>query len=324
MDTNEVVNSTASFDGDVEPILPDGWKEGDDLFADSTGDELARLLADGQEADELSGLENDGATPANAAPTPGEPGADSVQDAGAQPTQTQPAGKQRNGIPADPTADVGPDGAGNAEPRYASRKLTLRVNHADEEIDVGAMTDDELRTLLQKGRAFDAMKEAENKRTYRRMYQEQVDAGMTEAAARMIAKDAADGKAYALTDDEEEQAQDAPPTVGTPETPDKPKTRDLRAEVEQLRALYPDIREMPDEVALSVSKGVPLLTAYLAWREKGNTKTAANLRKENQILKQNAANSARAPVRGVTGGDNSPAKPASLLERGFDEGLKWS
>ena len=192
----------------------------------------------------------------------------------------------------------------------------MKVNHDEQEVDIDAMSDDELRALLQKGKAFDAMKDAENKRTYRKVYQEQIDAGMTEAAARMIAKDAAEGNAYALTDDEGT-------TPAPAAAPVEAQTRDLRAEVEQLRALYPEIKEMPDEVAKAVSQGVPVITAYLAYRERQSAKAAATLQRENQILKQNAANSAKAPVRGVTGGDSTPPKKRSLFEEGFDAGLNW-
>jgi len=307
MEDNKVVNDTASFDGDVSPILPDGWKEGDDLFADGEGEEtLAKLFADGQEDEQPLAPENDDADPAPVAPTTGEPGEGNVTDAEAH----------------DPTA--APDGATGAEAR-APRKLMLKVNHEEQEVDIDAMSDDELRALLQKGKAFDAMKDAENKRTYRQVYQEQIDAGMTEAAARMVAKDAAEGNSYALTDEEEQQARlaAAAPAPEPEVTPSTRRTRDLRAEVEQLRALYPEITEMPDEVAKSVSQGIPVLTAYLAYREKQSTQAAANLRKENQILRQNAANSAKAPVRGVTGGDSTPPKKKSLFEEGFDAGLNW-
>ena len=182
MEEKKVVNDTASFDGDVAPILPDGWKDGDNLFVDGE-DELAKLLADGQETEPSIEPENDDAKPADAASTTGEADAGAVTDAG------------------EPTEQTPPDGETKPEPR-TSRKLLLKVNHDEQEVDIDAMSDDELRALLQKGKAFDAMKDAENKRTYRKVYQEQIDAGMTEAAARMIAKDAAEGNAYALTDDE--------------------------------------------------------------------------------------------------------------------------
>ena len=302
MEEKKVVNDTASFDGDVAPILPDGWKDGDNLFVDGE-DELAKLLADGQETEPSIEPENDDAKPADAASTTGEADAGAVTDAG------------------EPTEQTPPDGETKPEPR-TSRKLLLKVNHDEQEVDIDARSDDELRALLQKGKAFDAMKDAENKRTYRKVYQEQIDAGMTEAAARMIAKDAAEGNAYALTDDE------GPTPAPTPAAPaaapvEAPKTRDLRAEVEQLRALYPEIKEMPDEVAKAVSQGVPVITAYLAYRERQSAKAAATLQRENQILKQNAANSAKAPVRGVTGGDSTPPKKKSLFEEGFDAGLNW-
>lgn len=302
MEENKVVNDTASFDGDVAPILPDGWKDGDNLFVDGE-DELAKLLADGQETEPSLEPENGDAKPADAASTTGEADAGTVTDAGA------------------PTEQTPPDGEEKPEPR-TSRKLLLKVNHDEQEVDIDAMSDDELRALLQKGKAFDAMKDAENKRTYRKVYQEQIDAGMTEAAARMIAKDAAGGNAYALTDDEGTTPAPAPATPAAAPV-EAPKTRDLRAEVEQLRALYPEIKEMPDEVAKAVSQGVPVITAYLAYRERQSAKAAATLQRENQILKQNAANSAKAPVRGVTGGDSTPPKKKSLFEEGFDAGLNW-
>lgn len=300
-DQNKVVTDTASFGGDVDAILPDGWKEGDDLFAESD-DELTKLLADGQEAESLTELENGDAGAADSAPTTGDESGANVPDAEAQTSQTPP------------------DGEGKPE-TGAPRKLKLKVNHEEREVDLDAMSDDDLRALLQKGYAFDAMKDAENKRTFRKVYQEQIDAGMTEAAARMIAKDAAEGHAYALTDEEE-----TPPSAADAPAPqsEAPKTRDLRAEVEQLRALYPDMKEMPDEVARAVSKGIPLLTAYLAYREKQSAQTAASLKKENTILKQNAANTAKAPVRGVTGGDSSAPKQKSIFEEGFDAGFNWT
>ena len=47
---NKDAYGTASFGGDVEPILPDGWEEGMDIFADSEveGD----ILTDDDRADD--------------------------------------------------------------------------------------------------------------------------------------------------------------------------------------------------------------------------------------------------------------------------------
>jgi len=303
METNEVVNDTASFEGDVPPILPDGWKEGDALVPDGD-DELAKLLADGSEEEPLTGLEEKDVNPVSAAPTTGGADAGSVPDAGAQPGQTPS------------------DGAGET-PVHASRKLRLKVNHEEREVDLGAMSDEEVCALLQKGYAFDAKVEAENKSTYRRVYQEQIDAGMTDAAARMIARDAAGGKVYELTDEPANAAPAQPaPTMPAPAMP--APGRDLRAEVQQLRSLYPDLHEIPEPVAKAVSQGANVLTAYLAYRDTQGTQTAASLQKENTILKQNAARAQQAPVRGVTGGDLTQQKAQSIFEKAFDEGFNWN
>jgi hypothetical protein len=165
------------------------------------------------------------------------------------------------------------------------------------------------------------MKDAENKRRYREVYQEQLDAGMTESVAQLVAQAAADGKTYSL-EDAEEETPDNTESVSEPETR-SPLIRDFAAEVAQLRALYPDFKETPDEVAKAVAKGVPLLSAYLAYRDKERSKTAAALKRENDVLKQNAASAAKAPARGVTGGGKvTPEKKDPFLQ-GFDEALDW-
>ena len=182
------------------------------------------------------------------------------------------------------------------------------------------MSDEDLIALFQKGYAFDDVKDRESKKLFRTVYQEQIDAGMTEAAAKLIAKEAA-GKAYALTDEEDAPAPAAP---ATPEKEPESTGRNFRQEVEQLKALYPEFKEVPDEVAKAVSKGAPLLVAYLAYREKQSAKTAANLKQENKVLKQNAASAAKAPVRGVTGSGDTATKPKKdVFESGFEAGFNW-
>jgi len=296
---NEVVTDTESFDGDVPAILPDGWQEGDDLFAEEkTGlEDLAP--ADGQTDEEflLSFFQNEGEAPAS---TTGETDG---TDAGAK-TEEQP------------------DGATPAAP--ASRKLTLKVNHEEQTVDITAMSDDDLRALLQKGYAFDAMKDAEDRRTFLKVYQEQLDAGMTENVARLVAKDAA-GRAFEVKDGQiisPETPQPQPPSQPAVPAPSKP-TRDLRAEVEQLKLLYPDVREIPDEVAKKVASGSRVIDAYQAYLSQQSSKAAETLKKENKILRQNAANAQKAPVRGVSGGGVTPQKSDPFSE-GFDAGWNWT
>ena len=313
MDENKVVTDEASFDGDVEPILPDGWQEGDDLIPEGVSEDADLLAADGPSDDELLAQLLAEDSPAPAAPTTGGEGQTADQNAGAPEASAQTDGP----VPTAPST---------------SRKLTLKVNHQEQEVDVSKMSDDDLRALLQKGYAFDAMKEAEDRREYLRVYQEQLDAGMTEVVARLVAKEAAGGKTYVVKDG----AIEAPPEVEVPAPapvtppanmrttpPPGTVTRDLRAEVEQLRMLYPDVKEIPNEVAAAVSKGIPLTTAYLAYQARESKTAAANLRKENKTLRQNAANMQRAPVKGVTGGDTGQQK-SDLFSEGFDAGWNWS
>jgi len=264
MAENKEVAELESFLGDVPPILPDGWEEGNDLIPDNPGD-LDALLADGQEEDPLEALLREGNESTGAAPTTGgETGPDQAD--------------------ADETGTEGkPDGAQPAEAR-TSRKLTLKVNHHEQEIDIDAMGDEDLKALLQKGYAFDALKDAEDRRNFLAAYQEQIDAGMTEATARLVAKEAASGKVYNVVDG---QIKDPVPTPA--EVPDtvQQKTRNLKAELDQFRLLFKDVKQIPDDVAKAVAKGAPLVSAYLAYRDQESKKAADTLRKENKILKQN-------------------------------------
>ena len=292
---NENNETLTDFLGEEdEPLLPDGWKEGDDLFAEADGD--AKLFEpDGAEAEESEAVEDQEAEPEGADPT-----TDGETQEPSQSSEEQ-------------TAEPEPDGA---EPKTekAPRILKLRVNHAEEDLDIDAMSDDDLTALLQKGRAFDALKETENKRRFRQVYQEQLEAGMSEALAKLVAQNETGGKAYPLEDKEEPE----PVSTPAPAKEEKPaSTRDFKAEVEQLKALYPDFKEVPDEVARAAAGGVPLLSAYLAYRDKQGEKTAAKLRKENEVLKQNAASAAKAPVRGVTGGGVTHKKTDPFI-KGFD------
>ena len=291
MEENKELMDTV-FDED-EPILPDGWEEGEDLFVE-IGDSVDSFLPDGEEEDHEKLIEDEDGTPESEDPTTVEEEEDIQGDEG-------------------DTEQEGSDGDSAAEEK-PSRKLKLKVNHQEEEVDVDAMSDEDLIALLQKGRAFDALRETENKQKFRQVYQEQIDAGMTEAAAKLIAQNEAGGKTYSLTD--EEPAAETPVVVERKE--EAPAVRDFRAEVEQLKALYPEFKEMPDEVARNAAKGIPLLSAYLAYREKQSAKTAASLKKENRVLKQNAASAAKAPVRGVTGGGSVTPKKADPFLSGFD------
>ena len=98
--------------------------------------------------------------------------------------------------------------------------------------------------------------------------------------------------------------------------------RDYAAEAEQVRALYPDLREFPDEVAMDAAEGAPLLQAYLNYRERQSVREAEELRQENALLRQNADSAARAPIRGVTGGGDTQARPRGAFLQGLREDME--
>lgn len=292
--------TTINYETEDESFLPDGWQDGDDFFADpSTWSGAAQQTGQSEETQsEEESTEVDMET--EEALTTGETeetdGQSAEQDAVEESGQTTTSEKR-------------------------SRILTLTVNHGDPfDFDVDNATNEELQALLQKGYAFDALKaerekakDEQAKARYREVYHEQVAEGMTPAAAKLVAANEVGGKNYPLEDTAEPEKPSTPAAITQ-----QPMPRDFKAEVDQLKALYPDFKEMPDEVAKAVSNGTNLLTAYLAYREKQTSKAAASLKKENEVLKQNAASAAKAPVKGVTGGGATNTKPQHRLLDGFD------
>lgn len=277
-------------------FLPDGWQEGDDFFADpSTWSGASQKTGQSDETQTEEESTEDGME-TEEVPTTDQP--EETADQSAEQEAEEQSGQTE-------------------EPAKRSRILKLKVNHEDQEVDIESMTDDELIAALQKSRAFDALKDEQAKARYREVYHEQVSEGMTPAAARLVAANEVGGKNYPLEDTAE------PEKPSTPAPTEQPKTRDFVQEVQQLKALYPDFKEMPDEVAKAVSNGANLLTAYLAYRDKQTSKAAASLKKENEVLKQNAASAAKAPVRGVTGGGATNTKPQNDLLKGFDSYGDW-
>lgn len=266
----ETLKTTVSEE-EEDTMLPDGFSDGDDFF----------------DPDSWSGNNKTGEEDADSS---------AVDDALTMGEENDGGEEQSDGN-GETTEE--PDGVQQEEKR--SRKLTLKVNHEEETVDIDAMSDEDLIAHIQKSRAFDASREAENKRRFRQTYQEQIDAGMTEAAARMVAAHEVGGT-YALEDKQAGTGENAPAPA-----------RDAAADIAQLKALYPDFKEMPDEVAHAYAQGVPLLTAYLAYRSKQSAKAENNLKKENAVLKQNAAAAAKAPVKGVSGSGQAQAKVDPML-----------
>ena len=284
---------TTGFEETDDAFLPDGWQEGDDFFADPSTWSGAKQSGQTEEAQtETESTETEEET--EEAPTTGET-------------------EETDGQSAEHEAEENPSGQ-TEEPAKRSRILKLKVNHEDQEVDIESMADDELIAALQKAKAFDALKDEQMKARYREVYHEQISEGMTPAAAKMVAANECNGKSYPL----EDTAEPEKPATPAPTVQQKP-ARDFAQEISQLKALYPDFKEMPDEVAKAAANGANLLTAYVAYREKQTSKAAASLKKENEVLKQNAASAAKAPVKGVTGGGATDTKPQHAILKGFDD-----
>ena len=102
-----------------------------------------------------------------------------------------------------------------------------------------------------------------------------------------------------------------------------PVMRDFSEEIRELWRIRPQLRgqKLPDEVAKAAANGRNLSVAYLEQEAEPARKQAASSRRENEILRQNAASAARAPVKGTTGSsvDQGPKDP--FLE-GFEK--SWS
>lgn len=284
---------TTGIGEEEDAIIPSGWKDGDDLLADpdTWGEETEQ--ADEPAEDPAAEETTETGTEDDPAPTTGEESDEEGQDT-------------------EPPADE-PTSGQTEEPVKSPRILKLKVNHGkqDREVDINGMTDEELIARLQKAEAFDAMKDRQMKEQYRQVYQDQIDAGMTEAAARMVAANECGGKSYSLEDTAEEPTE--------PVVEETSPERDFLSEVQQLRALYPEVKEIPDEVALAAADGTNLLTAYLAYKGQQSQKAAASLKRENEVLKHNAASAAKAPVRGVTGGGATNTKPDDPFLKGLSE-----
>ena len=289
---NEDELTTINYEAEDEAFVPDGWSEGDDFFADpstwSGASQESGQTAETQTEEESTEVDME----TEDAPTTGE----------TEETEGQSAEQETD------------DSSGQTEqPAKRSRILKLKVNHSEQEVDVEDMSDEELITALQKSKAFDAMKDEQAKTRYREVYQSQIDAGMTPETAKLVAASESGGKNYPLEDPAEPEKPE--PVSAKSAVP----TRDPVAEIAQLKVLFPEFKEMPEEVMTAYTKGVDLLTAYTAYRSKQSDKAAASLKKENEVLKQNAASAAKAPVRGVTGGGATNTKPQSNLLKGFDD-----
>lgn len=112
---------------------------------------------------------------------------------------------------------------------------------------------------------------------------------------------------------EEEKA--APEEEKTAPEEEIPPERDYAGEVALLRRVWPDLKEMPEEVARRAAEGENIVAAYALWESRERLKESEALRRENALLRKAASAAARAPVKGAKG---AVKQKMSDFERGMD------
>lgn len=293
---------------DEDVLLPDGWGENDDIFDEGswTGDKQVDAPASdpAQPTEETMG-EQPAAPTTEPAAAPGEKAA-----AGQAPT-TEPTQQQPNKF-----------------------KFKARVDRQDLDVE---MDESELPTMYQKAQATDRYRAKLDKQTPVMEELERVARSMGHddptAFLASVKDNLQRSEIRRLVGDgvHEEVAKDmverrfttAQQTSAAEEepVPAKAPTRDFAAEARELVAARPDLagKTLPREVVEACAvKGKPLIVAYAEYEVGQQKAEAERLRKENEVLRQNAAAAARAPVSGVTGGGATDTGPEDDFLKGFD------
>lgn len=288
---------------DDDLMLPEGYGAEDDLFADPktwTGKQ-----AD-ESAEEPGDREDGKGDGAEDAPTTAQ---ETAQDVTGSDNALTPT-----------TESAAPTTA--QETAAAPNMLKFKAKYDSQETDVEVKESD-LPGIWQKAQNHDRMQS--------RFNEQQTLIGELDAMARMMgyanARDMKDKAAGAYRDAEiksmtdtgvperiakavvaqEMQSRSAAPAAA-PQTPPPAQAypvRNPQAEVAELLAAKPELhgKQLPHEVfAASVLGGKSLLTAYTEYEATKSRSEAEKLRTENNIHKQNAANAAKAPVKGVSAG----------------------
>lgn len=221
----------------------------------------------------------------------------------------------------------------------APQTLKVRFNHEDRELSM-----DEATVYAQKGMNYDRIeqrsKEQEAKLTkYESMakmfgfesaeammsqakdnyinvkIQELVNQGNSEAMARFLVQQEMKEQNANVQSEPAAQETEAPVIRGV--------SPEIKEQIKEFSAAYPDVTKIPDEVFRMHTEGVRLKTAYAIW-EKQNSMEKVQAEKqaalnELAILKQNQAAAAKGPVTGTVG-IAPPAKdePEDPFLKGFN------
>ena len=290
----------AAIPEEEDVMLPDGYGTGDDFFADEwTGQDADAQPEPEQEAE------------------PEEPKEDA-------PTTEQ---TEEDHEAQEPEAET---------PEDAPRRLRFkaRVDREDMDVDIG---EDEVPALYQLAKAGERWKAKNDTMRQQVEHYEQIAKGMGYATVDEMIQKTAEGYKAAKVQELMEQgtpqtiaedyvdrmmqreaakAPDPEPEEPTPEAHE----RNIQAEAQELIVARPDLktRQLPMEVVEAWRNGENLLNAYNRYEARQKEAENQKLKKENNILKQNAAAAAKAPVKGVTGGAPTDTEPEDPFLKGFD------
>lgn len=299
--------SNPNFGDEYEALMPVGYAEGDDFFNESSWS-----------------------------------GADAQPEETVEPEDNFTLESLLSETPAD-TADEAPTTSETeATPAINKLKFRAKVDHEDRDVE---LDENELPNIYQKAQVTDRVQEKLNKltpqlerakRLAKQLGYESVDE-MFEATdrsyresemARLTEGGASPDVAEAVFEWKMEKLNREHPAEETVETPApaqaKEEERDFRAEVVELLKAAPELRgkSVPNEVVTAaVAENIPVLQAYNNWKQKQSEAETEKLRKENNVLKQNADAAARAPVRHTTRGGATDTKDDNdPFLRGFNSG----
>ena len=290
----------AAIPEEEDVMLPDGYGTGDDFFADEWTGQDADAQPEPEQEDE-----------------PEEPKEDA-------PTTEQ---TEEDHEAQEPEAET---------PEDAPRRLRFkaRVDREDMDVDIG---EDEVPALYQLAKAGERWKAKNDTMRQQVEHYEQIAKGMGYATVDEMIQKTAEG--YKAAKVQELMEQGTPQTIAEdyvdrmmqreaakapdpePEEPTlEAHERNIQAEAQELIVARPDLktRQLPMEVVEAWRNGENLLNAYNRYEARQKEAENQKLKKENNILKQNAAAAAKAPVKGVTGGAPTDTEPEDPFLKGFD------
>ena len=299
---------------DEDIMLPEGYGADDDIFADPqnwTGKQTDEPAS--EDKDEDNGAD-DGA---EEAPTT------------AQETAQDVSGSDNANAPT--TEHTAPTTAQEASTAPNMLKFKAKYNSQEQDVE---LNESDLPGIWQKAQNHDKMQSRYNEREelFNNLEQlakrlgyanvkemaEKADGAFQEAEVKslMDKEGVSERVAKAIVAQEMQSRAGNAPTAQPQEAP----KRNTQAEVTELLTAKPQLRgqQLPPEVIAEWGGGKNLLLAYTEYENRKAAAETARLQQENNIHKQNAANAAKAPVRGVASGGATNTKGDDDFLKGFN------